>query len=97
MPGNLSAGVIAGLESVVSDLSEIEFLVHGTTQGLNAFLESRGVPVLLLVTAEIEDTYHIARGPAWSSTTPSTASWSRWCAKRRHRRRRAIQRPGNEI
>lgn len=61
-PGNLSKGVIAGLESVVEDLSHIEFLVHGTTQGLNAFLERRGVPVLLLTTAGIEDTYHIARG-----------------------------------
>ncbi|BAS14877.1 uncharacterized protein MJ0964 [Arthrobacter sp. Hiyo8] len=62
-PGNLSAGVIAGLESIVDDLSDIEFLVHGTTQGLNAFLERRGVPVLLLATAGVEDTYHIARGP----------------------------------
>lgn len=62
-PGNLSAGVIAGLESIIPELSEIEFLVHGTTQGLNAFLERRGVPVLLLATAGIEDTYHIARGP----------------------------------
>ncbi|MDR6636942.1 hydantoinase/oxoprolinase family protein [Paenarthrobacter nitroguajacolicus] len=62
-PGNLSAGVIAGLESIVDDLADIDFLVHGTTQGLNAFLERRGVPVLLLATAGIEDTYHIARGP----------------------------------
>lgn len=62
-PGNLSAGVIAGLESIVGDLSDIEFLVHGTTQGLNAFLERRGVRVLLLATAGVEDTYHIARGP----------------------------------
>lgn len=62
-PGNLSAGVISGLESIVSDLSDIEFLVHGTTQGINAFLERRGVPVLLLATAGVEDVYHIARGP----------------------------------
>lgn len=62
-PGNLSAGVIAGLESIVPDLSDIDFLVHGTTQGLNAFLERRGVPVLLLATAGVKDTYHIARGP----------------------------------
>ena len=62
-PGNLSAGVIAGLESIVDDLSDIDFLVHGTTQGLNAFLERRGVPVLLLATDGVEDTYHIARGP----------------------------------
>ena len=62
-PGNLSVGVISGLESIVADLSDIEFLVHGTTQGINAFLERRGVPVLLLATAGIEDVYHIARGP----------------------------------
>ena len=62
-PGNLSVGVIEGLESIVSDLSNIEFLVHGTTQGLNAFLERRGLRVLLLATAGVEDTYHIARGP----------------------------------
>ncbi|MFC4222462.1 hydantoinase/oxoprolinase family protein [Lysinibacter cavernae] len=62
-PGNLSGGVITGLESIVDDLSDIEFIVHGTTQGLNAFLERRGVRVLLLATAGLEDVYHIARGP----------------------------------
>ena len=62
-PGNLSAGVLAGLDAVVDDAADIGFLVHGTTQGLNAFLERRGVPVLLLATAGVEDSYHIARGP----------------------------------
>lgn len=62
-PGELSRGVIDGLGALVSDLSEIEFVVHGTTQGLNAFLERRGVPVLLLATDGVEDSYHIARGP----------------------------------
>jgi N-methylhydantoinase A len=62
-PGNLSEGVLAGLDSVVADPATIDFLVHGTTQGLNAFLERRGVPVLLLATAGVEDSYHIARGP----------------------------------
>lgn len=62
-PGNLSVGVLAGLDSVVQDPADIGFLVHGTTQGLNAFLERRGVPVLLLATAGVEDSYHIARGP----------------------------------
>lgn len=62
-PGELSRGVITGLGSLVADLDEIEFAVHGTTQGLNAFLERRGVKVLLLATAGVEDTYHIARGP----------------------------------
>jgi N-methylhydantoinase A len=62
-PSNLSEGVLAGLSTVVEDPADISFLVHGTTQGLNAFLERRGVPVLLLATAGVEDSYHIARGP----------------------------------
>ncbi|GGM02076.1 hydantoinase/oxoprolinase family protein [Nakamurella endophytica] len=62
-PGNLSEGVLEGLGSVIGRTSDIGFLVHGTTQGLNAFLERRGVKVLLLGTAGAEDSYHIARGP----------------------------------
>lgn len=62
-PDDLSEGVMAGLGSVVGSPGDIGFLVHGTTQGLNAFLERRGVPVLLLGTAGVEDSYHIARGP----------------------------------
>lgn len=62
-PGELSRGVISGLNSIVDDLSNIEYVVHGTTQGLNAFLERRGVDVLLLATEGVEDSYHIARGP----------------------------------
>jgi N-methylhydantoinase A len=62
-PENLSQGVLEGLESLVDDLSDIDFIVHGTTQGLNAFLERRGVSVLLLATSGLEDVYHIARGP----------------------------------
>lgn len=62
-PGHLSAGVLSGLESIIDDLSDIDFIVHGTTQGLNAFLERRGVRVLLLATDGVQDVYHIARGP----------------------------------
>lgn len=62
-PGHLSTGVLNGLESLIGDLADIDFVVHGTTQGLNAFLERRGVPVLLLAPAGLEDVYHIARGP----------------------------------
>ena len=62
-PGNLSEGVLAGLDAVIEKPSEIDFLVHGTTQGLNAFLERRGVPVLLLATDGVQDSYHVARGP----------------------------------
>jgi N-methylhydantoinase A len=62
-PEDLSEGVVSGLAAVVDAPADISFLVHGTTQGLNAFLERRGVPVLLLATAGAEDSYHIARGP----------------------------------
>lgn len=62
-PGELSVGVLKGLEALVPSLEDIEFIVHGTTQGLNAFLERRGVRVLLLSTSGIEDSYLIARGP----------------------------------
>ncbi|MDQ4215611.1 hydantoinase/oxoprolinase family protein [Microbacterium capsulatum] len=64
-PGELSRGVLAGMGSLVGDLSEIDFIVHGTTQGLNAFLERRGVDVLLLATDGVQDSYHIARGPRY--------------------------------
>ncbi|MDR5701136.1 hydantoinase/oxoprolinase family protein [Agromyces aerolatus] len=62
-PGHLSTGVLGGLESLIDDLADIDFIVHGTTQGLNAFLERRGVRVLLLATDGAQDVYHIARGP----------------------------------
>jgi N-methylhydantoinase A len=62
-PEQLSEGVLAALDAIVEQPSGIDFLVHGTTQGLNAFLERRGVKVLLLGTAGAADVYHIARGP----------------------------------
>lgn len=61
-PEDLSAGVLAGIETVVSEPGEVHFLVHGTTVGLNAFLQRRGERVLLLATAGTGDVYHIARG-----------------------------------
>ena len=61
-PDDLTRGVLTGLDRVVGSESEIDFMVHGTTQGINAFLERRGVPVLLLATEGFGDVYHIARG-----------------------------------
>lgn len=60
-PGNPAEGVIAGLESFVPDLPSIDFIVHGTTVGLNAFLERKGTRVLLLMTEGLRDAYSIAR------------------------------------
>ena len=61
-PGDLTRGVFAALEQVVDSPADMGFTVHGTTQGLNAFLQRRGVKVLLLATVGVGDTYHIARG-----------------------------------
>jgi N-methylhydantoinase A len=60
-PANPAEGVIEGLEQFVPELGEIEFLVHGTTVGLNSFLERKGTRVLLLMTAGLRDAYSIAR------------------------------------
>jgi N-methylhydantoinase A len=61
-PRDLTEGVLAGLEQVVGSPGDIAFTVHGTTQGLNAFLQRRGERVLLLATRGAGDVYHIARG-----------------------------------
>ena len=61
-PADLTQGVLAGLEQVVGSPGDISFTVHGTTQGLNAFLQRRGERVLLLATRGATDVYHIARG-----------------------------------
>ena len=45
----------------MAEPSSISFLVHGTTVGLNAFLERRGTRVLLLMTEGLRDAYSIAR------------------------------------
>lgn len=62
-PADLTEGVFAALAQVVESPADISFTVHGTTQGLNAFLERRGARVLLLVTEGTGDVYQIARGP----------------------------------
>jgi N-methylhydantoinase A len=62
-PADLTEGVFAALDQVVASPADIAFTVHGTTQGLNAFLQRRGAKVLLLVTEGTGDVYQIARGP----------------------------------
>lgn len=61
-PHNPAEGVVAGIKSLVPDLSDVSFFVHGTTVGLNAFLERRGERVLLITTEGLGDAYTIARG-----------------------------------
>ena len=47
---------------VVDDPSGVESFVHGSTVGLNAFLQRRGERVILLATRGASDIYHVARG-----------------------------------
>ena len=61
-PSELTDGVFAGLAQVIDSPASIAFTVHGTTVGLNAFLQRRGEKVLLLATEGAGDVYHIARG-----------------------------------
>jgi N-methylhydantoinase A len=60
-PPNPAEGVLAGLGRFVPEPRGIGFLVHGTTVGINAFLERKGTRVLLLMTAGLRDAYSIAR------------------------------------
>jgi N-methylhydantoinase A len=60
-PANPEEGVLDGLTEVVPKLADIAFVVHGTTVGLNAFLERKGTRVLLVMTTGLRDAYSIAR------------------------------------
>ncbi|WP_262696185.1 hydantoinase/oxoprolinase family protein [Kordiimonas aquimaris] len=61
-PENPARGILNGVSQLIGDPKDIEFFVHGTTVGLNAFLERKGARVLLIMTSGISDTYTIARG-----------------------------------
>jgi N-methylhydantoinase A len=60
-PGRLADGVVAAVERLGVDLAAVEAFTHGTTAGLNAFLERRGARVALLTTAGFRDVYEIGR------------------------------------
>ncbi|MDC3425454.1 hydantoinase/oxoprolinase family protein [Aquibacillus sp. 3ASR75-11] len=60
-PGNLSEGVLNGVTKLVEDFSDVDFFVHGTTVGLNAFLERKGAKMALIVTKGFRDLYEIGR------------------------------------
>ncbi len=62
-PDDLAAGLLGALSVSVVAPEDISFLVHGTTHGLNTFLQRRGDRVMLLATCGAADVYHIARGP----------------------------------
>ena len=58
---NLSQGVLKGISRMIDDFSEVEFFVHGTTVGLNAFLERKGSNMAMIVTKGFKDINEIGR------------------------------------
>ena len=60
-PADPAHGVLEGLRQFVPEPSAVDFLVHGTTVGLNAFLERKGTRLLLIMTEGLRDSYSIAR------------------------------------
>ncbi|MGM0900493.1 MAG: hydantoinase/oxoprolinase family protein [Bacillota bacterium] len=60
-PHNLAEGVLKAIAHYVDDFEEIDYFVHGTTSGLNAFLERKGANVALIVTKGFRDVYEIGR------------------------------------
>ncbi|MCY4113106.1 MAG: hydantoinase/oxoprolinase family protein [Chloroflexi bacterium] len=60
-PDALADGVLACLASAGVELDSVEFFVHGTTVGLNAILEGKGVPTGLVTTRGFRDVYAIGR------------------------------------
>lgn len=61
-PDNPARGILKGVQKFIGSPGDIDFFVHGTTVGLNAFLERKGARVLLVMTSGVSDTYTIARG-----------------------------------
>jgi N-methylhydantoinase A len=59
--GRLADGVLSAIESLNIDVPAIDYFVHGTTAGLNAFLEKRGARVALITTRGFRDVYEIGR------------------------------------
>lgn len=58
---NLSKGVLDGISTMIDDFADVEFFVHGTTAGLNAFLERKGANIALIVTKGFRDVNEIGR------------------------------------
>ena len=60
-PNQPAQSVLDGVRELLDQPSELDYLVHGQTVALNAFLEGKGARVLLLMTAGVRDAYTIAR------------------------------------
>jgi N-methylhydantoinase A len=58
-PGNPAGAVLEGLATFLPEGAGLDFLVHGTTVGLNSVLERRGARVALVTTRNFGDVYAI--------------------------------------
>ena len=65
VPQAPNKAVINGINKIVDmydvDLSQVDFLIHGTTVATNALIERKGVPTALITTKGFRDVLHIAR------------------------------------
>ncbi len=59
---DLAGGVMDALGLVIEEPGDVGSFVHGSTVGINAFLQRSGERVILLATAGASDVYRIARG-----------------------------------
>lgn len=60
-PTRLHDGVLVALEQLEIDWERLETITHGTTAGLNAFLERRGAKLALVTTRGFRDVYELGR------------------------------------
>ena len=61
-PEDLVEGVLNAVEQAGADLADVDLFIHGTTIGLNTFLERSGGRVALVTTRGYRDAYLIGRG-----------------------------------
>ena len=61
-PEDLVEGVLDAVEQAGADLADVDLFIHGTTIGLNTFLERSGGRVSLITTRGYRDAYLIGRG-----------------------------------
>ena len=61
-PRDLLEGVLACVDQAGVDLADCRMVVHGTTVGINALLERKGVRTALVTTAGFRDVLEIGRG-----------------------------------
>jgi N-methylhydantoinase A len=60
-PKDVAVGVIDAVEQGRLDLSECRYFIHGTTVGLNAFIQRKGAKTGLITTEGFRDVLEIAR------------------------------------